>query len=110
MAVSKAISKCVPFVNSNSKVDKWYIEMQYKNDSEGDATYYTSTFNITVPQKEQDGTTNYTLKAKGSWSNADLVAICPVSHWDAVFASQVESVITDPPVASTADADFNVPS
>ena len=110
MAVTKAITKCVPYVNSSSKVDKWDIEMTYKNDSEGDSTYYTSTFSITVPQLDKDGNANFTLKAKGSWSNANLVAICPVSQWDAVFASQVDSVITNPPVQSTPDQDFNVPS
>ena len=97
MAVSKAITKCVPYVNSSSKVDKWDIEMTYKNNNEGDSTYYTSTFNITVPQLDDDG-------------NANLVAICPVSHWDTVFASQVDSVITNPPSASTPDQAFNVPS
>jgi len=110
MAVTKAITKCVPYVNSSSKVDKWDIEMTYKNDSEGDSTYYTSTFNITVPQLDDDGNANFTLKAKGSWSNANLVAICPVSQWDAVFASQVDSVITNPPTVSTPDQAFSVPS
>ena len=115
MAVSKAIVKCVPFVNSSSKVDKWDITMKYENDSEGDATYYTSEFNTQVNQKDYDSegnvtSTNFALKGKGSWSNADLVAICPVSHWDTVFAQQVDSVITNPPAVSTADNDFNVPS
>jgi hypothetical protein len=114
MAVTKAITKCVPYVNSSSKVDKWDIEMTYKNDSEGDATYYTSTFTTTVNQTDTDAegntTTNFTLKAKGSWTNANLVAICPVSQWDAVFASQVDSVITNPPVQSTPDQAFSVPS
>ena len=106
MAVTKAITKCTPYVNSNSKVDKWAIEMKYENGSEGDATYYTSTFSTTVEQSVN----GFTLKAKSSWSNADLVAICPVSHWDTVFASQVDSVITNPPVASTPDQAFSVPS
>ena len=110
MAVTKAITKCVPYVNSSSKVDKWDIEMTYKNDSEGDSTYYTSTFNVTVPRLNEVGNANFTLKAKGSWSNANLVAICPVSQWDAVFASQVDSVITNPPVQSTPDQAFSVPS
>jgi hypothetical protein len=114
MAVTKAIISCTPYVNSSSKVDKWDIEMKYENDNEGDSTYYTSTFNITVNQTDTnpDGstTTNFTLKAKGSWSNADLVAICPVSHWDTVFASQVDSVITNPPTESTPDQAFSVPS
>tara|TARA_R100001463_G_C3536004_1_gene222012 strand:+ start:762 stop:1082 length:321 start_codon:yes stop_codon:yes gene_type:complete len=106
MAVTKAITKCVPYVNSSNKVDKWDIDMKYENDSEGDSTYYTSTFSTTVEQSVN----GFTLKAKGSWSNADLVAICPVSQWDTVFASQVDSVITNPPVQSTPDQAFNVPS
>jgi len=114
MAVTKTITKCTPYENASSKVDKWEIEMKYENDSEGDSTYYTSTFSTSVNQTDTnvDGstTTNFTLKAKGSWSNADLVAICPVSHWDTVFASQVDSVITNPPVESTPDQSFSVPS
>jgi hypothetical protein len=110
MAVTKTITSCTPYINSSSKVDKWDITMTYKNDSEGDSTYYTSTFSTTVNQKDVNSvtgseTTNFTLKAKSSWSNADLVAICPVSKWDEIFASQVDSVITNPPANS-----FNVPS
>ncbi len=110
MAVTKAITKCTPYVNSSSKVDKWDIEMTYENDSEGDATYYTSTFSTFVEQLDRDGNANFTLKAKSSWTNANLVAICPVSEWDAVFASQVDSVITNPSVDNTPDNEFNVPS
>ena len=110
MAVSKAIVKCIPYENSASKVDKWDIEMKYENDSEGDSTYYTSVFSISVPQLDDAGNANFTLKAKGSWSNANLVALCPVSQWDAVFASQVASVITSPPAVSTPDNGFSVPS
>ena len=114
MAVTKTITSCTPYVNSSSKVDKWDITMTYENDNEGDATYYTSSFSVTVKQAETDNdgntTTNFTLKAKGSWTNANLVALCPVSQWDAVFASQVDSVITNPPAVSTPDQEFNVPS
>ena len=115
MAVTKAITSCTPYVNSSSKVDKWDIVMKYENGSEGDSTYYTTEFRVSVNQKDVNSvtgaeTTNFTLKAKGSWSNADLVALCPVSHWDTVFASQVDSVITNPPTISTPDNDFNVPS
>jgi len=114
MAVTKAITSCTPYVNSSSKVDKWDIAMKYENGSEGDSTYYTSTFFTTVNQTDTntDGstTTNFTLKAKGSWTNANLVAICPVSKWDVIFASQVDSVITNPTVESTPDQAFSVPS
>ena len=111
MAVTKTITKCTPYINSSSKVNKWDIQMKYENDNEGDSTYYTHTFITTVEQVDPiTSATNFTLKAKGSWSNSDLVAICPVSHWDTVFASQVDSVITNPPTQSTPDNDFNVPS
>ena len=114
MAITKKIIKCIPYENSSNKVDKWDIQMKYENDSEGDSTYYTSTFNTTVNQTDTDAsgntTTNFTLKAKSSWTNANLVAICPVSNWDTIFASQVDSVITNPPTVSTPDNDFNVPS
>ena len=106
MAVTKAITKCTPYENASSKVDKWDIEMKYENGSEGDSTYYTSTFSTTVEQSVN----GFTLKAKSSWTNANLVAICPVSQWDTVFASQVDSVITNPPVESTPDQAFSVPS
>ena len=110
MAVTKAITKCTPYENASSKVDKWEIEMKYENGSEGDSTYYTSTFSALVPQLDNNGNANFTLKAKSSWTNANLVAICPVSQWDAVFASQIDSVITNPPVQSTPDQAFSVPS
>ena len=89
--------------------------MQYENDSEGDATYYTSTFEVDVNASDTDSVTgavtnNFTKAAKSSFSNADLVALCPVSKWDAVFASQVDSVITNPPSQPVADNSFAVPS
>ena len=68
MAVTKAITKCRPYVNSSSKVDKWDIEMKYENGSEGDSTYYTSIFTTTINQTDTDvsgnTTTNFSLKAK----------------------------------------------
>ena len=110
MAVSKKLVKTTPYVKS-SKVEKWHLEMQYENDSEGDATYYTTTFNADVEATDSlTGASNFTKAAKGSFSNADLVALCPVSQWDAVFASQVDSVITNPPSEPVPDEAFSVPS
>ena len=88
MAVTKDLTKAIPYENSSSKVEKWELEYTYENDSEGDATYYKSVFNLSINQKDKDGNNVFTLQAKGSFSKADLVALCPVSHWDAVFASQ----------------------
>ena len=110
MAVTKTLIKTIPYVKS-SKVEKWHLEMQYENDSEGDATYYTSTFSVDVEATDPvSGATNFTKAAKGTFSKSDLTALCPVAHWDTVFASQVDSVITNPVVNPVPDESFAVPS
>ena len=110
MAVTKTLIKTIPYVKS-SKVEMWHLEMQYENDSEGDATYYTSTFSKDVEATDPNsGATNFTKAAKGSFSKSDLTALCPTSAWDAVFASQVDSVITNPPSDPVPDESFAVPS
>jgi hypothetical protein len=110
MAVTKAMTKAIPHVKS-SKVETWELEMKYENDSEGDATYYTGTFNTKVDAVDPvSGATNFTKAAKGSFNLAALTALCPVAKWDAVFASQVESVITSPVVPPVPDESFSVPS
>ena len=109
MAVTKDLTRNIPFSKS-SKVQQWELDYTYENDSEGDATYYKSVFHISVPATDPDGTVNFTPKAKGSWTKAQIVALCPISHWDTVFASQVESVITNPDVPPTPDDNFPVPS
>ena len=105
MAVTKAMTKAIPSEKS-SKAQEWNLEMKYENDSEGDATYYTSTFSHTAVAANGD----FTAAAKGSFNLAALTALCPVAGWDAVFASQVESVITSPVVPPVADTSFSVPS
>jgi hypothetical protein len=105
MAVTKAMTKAIPSEKS-SKAQEWKLEMKYENDSEGDATYYTTTFSHTA--KAADG--DFTAAAKGTFNLAALTALCPVSRWDAVFASQVDSVITNPVVPPVADESFSVPS
>tara|TARA_R100001086_G_C11764063_1_gene238954 strand:+ start:520 stop:840 length:321 start_codon:yes stop_codon:yes gene_type:complete len=105
MAVTKTLTKSIPHVKS-SKVEQWDLEMTYENDSEGDATYYKSVFSHTAIAA--DGA--FTKAAKSSFSLADLTAMFPTAHWDTVFASQVDSVITNPPTQAVADNDFSVPS
>ena len=105
MAVTKAMTKAIPSEKS-SKAQEWNMEMKYENDSEGDATYYTSTFSHTARAADGD----FTAAAKGSFNLAALTALCPVAGWDAVFASQVESVITSPVVPPVPDTSFSVPS
>ena len=105
MAVTKVLTKAIPSEKS-SKAEEWSLEMTYENDSEGDATYYTSTFSTTAVAADGD----FTAAAKGTFNLAALTALCPVSQWDAVFASQVDSVITNPIVPPVPDTDFAVPS
>mgnify|MGYP003665027705 FL=1 len=105
MAVTKTLTKSIPHVKS-SKAEKWDLEMTYENDSEGDATYYKSVFSHQAVASDGD----FTKAAKGSFNLAALTAMCPVSQWDTVFASQVESVITSPVVQPVPDEAFTVPS
>ena len=87
MAVTKTLTKAVPHVKS-SKVEKWDLEMKYENDSKGDATYYTSTFSTGVNNENVD----------------------PEGNSTTVFASQVDSVITNPPAKPVPDTSYSIPS
>ena len=105
MAVTKKLTKAIPSEKS-SKAEQWDLEMTYENDNEGDATYYKSVFSHTAVAADGD----FTAAAKGTFNLAALTAMCPTSHWDDVFASQVDSVITNPVVPPVPDSDFEVPS
>jgi hypothetical protein len=108
MAVKKTL-KAIPYSKS-SKVEKWDLSAVYENDSEGDATYYTSTFQTTVEATAPNGDTNFAKKAKGSWTKAQIEGLMPIAHWDSVFASQVDSVITNPVTSPVPDDSFSIPS
>ena len=105
MAVTKTLTKAIP-AEKSSKAQEWDLAMTYENDSEGDATYYKSVFSHTAVAADGD----FTKAAKGSFNLAALTAMCPVSAWDDVFDSQVDSVITNPVVPPVPDESFSVPS
>ena len=109
MAVTKTLTRAVPYEKS-SKVERWDLETKYENDSEGDATYYTITFNVIVDNVDSAGTTVFTKKAKSSWTKSELEALLPISHLDTVFASQVDTVITNPVVFPVPDESYSIPS
>jgi len=111
MAVTKTLTGAVPY-NKSSKVQKWDLEMQYNQGSKSasPATYYESSFRTSIPATADDGTVNFTPKAEGSWTLAQLTALCPTSSWDNVFASQYDSVITNPPDNPVPDPDYVIPS
>ena len=108
MAVTKQFA-AVPY-SLNNKVERWDFSATYENDSEGDKTYYKSTFQRTVEAVDPDGTANFTKKAKGSFTKSEIEALIPTALWDGVFASQVDSVITNPPKLPESDTSFTIPS
>jgi hypothetical protein len=111
MAVTKTLTGAVPY-NKSSKVQQWDLEMKYNqgNKSASPSTYYESFFRVVVPATDSEGTVNFTPKAEGSWTLAQLTALCPTSLWDTVFASQYDSVITNPPDDPVPDPDYVIPS
>ncbi len=107
MAITKTLTGAVPY-NLDSKVQRWDFEMKYEEGA--DATYYTSSMRTSIPATDDDGTVNFTPKAEGEWILAELTVLCPISHWDDIFASQYDSVITNPPDLPMADSGFVIPS
>jgi len=112
MAVTKTLTGAVPY-NKSSKVQQWDLEMKYNQGSKSasPATYYESTFRTSIPATDPvSGVVNFTPKAEGSWTLAQLTALCPISQWDNVFDSQYDSVITNPPDDPVPDPDYVIPS
>ncbi len=123
MAVTKTLTKAIPY-NKDSKVQQWLFEMKYE---EGDKTldeetgeytyaanYYTSTMSTSIPASETlpDGSTqiNFTPKAEGEWTLAELTALCPIDSWDATFDSLYDTFITNPPNKPVANSSYVIPS
>jgi|TARA_R110001583_G_scaffold151133_1_gene303075 hypothetical protein len=111
MAVTKTLTTAVPY-NLNSKVQQWDLGMTYNQGSKSASppTYYESEFSVVVPATDDQGNVNFTPKAEGSWTLAQLTALCPVSQWDDIFASQYDSVITNPPDDPVPDPEYVIPS
>ena len=108
------LTSATPYENTSDEVDRWELGVTYTQGTEGTSDYYESNFNCSVEAEETDieGTTitNFTELDKTAWSLADLLALCPTSHWDDIFDSQYDSVITNPPEVCTPDNDFVVPT
>jgi hypothetical protein len=111
MAVTKTLITAIPY-NKSSKVQQWDLSMKYNQGSKSasPSTYYESTYSVIVEATDSDGNVNFTPKAEGSWTLAELKALCPTSHWDTIFASQYDSVITNPPDDPVPDPDYTIPS
>ena len=107
MTITKTLTEAVPF-NKDGKVEKWAFTMKYEKGA--DATYYKSYMPAIIPAIAPDGAVNFTPKAEGEWTLAQLTALCPIDKWDATFDSLYDSVITNPPNKPVPDPDFVIPS
>ena len=87
--------------------------MKYEEGTEGEADYYANDKHATVSDTETINgrtTTNFTPKAEADWTKKELEDLCPTAKWDAIFASQYDSVITNPPKDPVPDNDYVIPS
>ena len=112
MAIKKTLNVAVPYIE-DGKVVRWNLGMKYEQGTEGEADYYTSNKSVTLDATETLGgitKNNFTPKAEGDWTKKDLEDLCPTAFWDAIFASQYDSVITNPPKEPVPDNDYVIPS
>ena len=105
MAITRTLIKAVPY-NLNNKVEKWDLTMKYEEGTEGEADYYTNEKSVDLVAADGD----FTAKAEGDWTKSELEALCPTARWDDIFASQYDSVITNPSVDPVPDTDYQIPS
>ena len=116
MSVTKTLTVAVPYIE-DGKVVRWNLGMKYEQGTEGKADYYSSDKEITInasetrPGPDGDETiNNFTPKAEADWTKSDLEALCPTAKWDVIFASQYDSVITNPPKEPVPDNSYVIPS
>jgi len=113
MAIKKTLTEAIPSI-LDGKVVFWSLSMKYEQGTEGKDDYYTNnkTVNIDATETAPDGstTTNFTAKAEGDWTKKELEDLCPTAKWDEVFASQYDSVITNPKTSPVPNNSFVIPS
>ena len=113
MAVKKTLTEAIPS-STGGKVVSWELTMKYEQGTEGEADYYTSNKRaiINATDTKPDGSTanNFTAKAEADWTKKELEDLCPTAKWDEIFASQYDSVITNPPKEPVPDNSYVIPS
>ena len=110
MAITRTLTEAIPYENTSDEIERWSLGMTYSQGTEGEDDYYESDFHTSVEATDDDDTVNFANLDKDTWSLADLKALCPTSQWDAVFDSQYDSIITNPPEVCTPDNEFEIPA
>ena len=111
MAVTTQFNHAIPFL-SGGKVVEWELGMTYTNSTSGSATFYQTEFSTNIQSSAVTGlSSDFTPKAEASWTRPQLITLMTTVSglWDQVFASQVASVITNPPVTPTPDNSYVIP-
>ena len=117
MAIKRTLTVAIPYLE-DSKVVRWDLEMQYEQGTEGEADYYTNIKRAVInavdksvgPNGDEVVTNNFTAKAEADWTRKDIEDICPTTKWDEIFASQYDSVITNPTKNPVPDDSYVIPS
>jgi hypothetical protein len=113
MAIKKTLIEAKPY-SDDGKVTRWDLVMKYEQGTEGKDDYYTNQKQITINATEKDAqgkdVSNFTPKAEKDWTKKELEDLCPTAKWDEIFASQYESVITNPRVSPEPNNDYVIPS
>ena len=112
MAIKKTLISAKPY-SQDGKVTRWTLIMRYEQGTEGKDDYYTNEKQTTVDAVEEvkgKDVSNFTPKAEGDWTKKELEDLCPTARWDEVFASQYDSVITNPVVSPVANHEFVIPN
>ena len=104
MAITRTLIKATPY-EIDGNVVSWDIQMRYEDGIEDTPSYFENTFSNSVNSTKGA----FEEKAKGEWTLAEITALVSTDHWDNVFASQYDSVITNPPVVPVADNSFELP-
>ena len=107
MPVTKTVTGATPY-EKDGNVVRWDVEIKYEDGEED--TYYSSSFNTSVDSTDHNDEEVFEEKAKGDWTRAEIIALVPTDHWDRVFASQYDTIITNPPVVPVADNAFELPA
>ena len=109
MPVTKTVTGATPY-EKDGNVVRWEVSMQYEDGIEDTDSYYTSTFSTSIASTDHEDEEIFEEKAKGEWTLAEITALAPTDHWDRVFASQYDTIITNPPVVPVADNAFELPA
>ena len=107
MAVTKKITKAIPSLKDGKVVD-WEVGMTYTNGVSADEQYYVYDYSSTV--FNDDDTYGFGLSAESAWNTqVQLLALCPISVWDAAFEAQLQYVFNEPP-SPQPDPSYVIPS